>query len=56
MPRLIHPEAGTVVACGDDLADNYRARGWVDADADTHREEAATEKPQPVKRRTKTTS
>lgn len=34
MPRLINPEAGTVVVCEGDLADHYRARGWVDADAE----------------------
>lgn len=50
MPRLQHPETGTVVHCGDDLAEHYRSLGWVEADADTHPVEAAPEKPQPVKR------
>lgn len=31
--RLRHPEQGTVVEIGDDLAETYQARGWVEADA-----------------------
>lgn len=30
--RLRHPEQGTVVTVGDDLAGAYLASGWVDAD------------------------
>lgn len=50
MTRLINPDSGTVVSCGDDLAENYRARGWADADALAQPAEAAPEKPQPAKR------
>lgn len=39
--RLRHPEQGTVVEIGDDLAETYQARGWVEADAAPRRRRSA---------------
>lgn len=50
MARLVLPAAGTVVHLEGDLADSYRAAGWVDADL-TQQGEATSEKPQ-AKRKT----
>lgn len=30
--RLQHPNAGTVVHVGDDLAEQYLAAGWIDTE------------------------
>ena len=42
MARLVLPAVGTVVHLEGDLADAYRAAGWVDADSAP---EATPEKP-----------
>ncbi|GGF39072.1 hypothetical protein GCM10007298_38470 [Williamsia phyllosphaerae] len=44
MPRLKHPDLGTLLEVGDDLADLYASRGFVSADAD--------EKPRRTRRKT----
>lgn len=51
MARLRNASTGTVVSVEGDLADRYRAAGWVDADAaPVEQDEAAPEKPQRKRR------
>lgn len=47
--RLRHPDQGTVVTVGDDLARAYIATGWEDADR-------TAETKKPTARRRKTTT
>lgn len=54
MARLILPAVGTVVHLEGDLADVYRAAGWVEADSAQHGE-ATPEKPQAKRGRPKKT-
>lgn len=54
MARLILPSVGTVVHLEGDLADAYRAAGWVDSDS-TQQGEAASEMPQAKRGRPKKT-
>lgn len=41
MARFKHPEVGTVIECDGDLAEHYKALGWVDDEPSPRRSRRA---------------